>query len=323
MTSGAAVWAQYNPGEPIAPPAPDMPRYAPAPVYAPAPPVMAPVAVQYLSEAQLDQLTAPIALYPDPLIAQILPASTYPLEIVTAAQWLRSYPQPTEDAINVQAWEPSIKALVHYPTVLQMMADRIQWTQSLGSAFQVQPADVMSSIQRMRLAAQAAGNLVNTPQQVVVVESGAVRILPVQPEVLYVPVYDPAVVYVRHREPIHNAVTFSAALHIGGWLNLDVDWHNHYVAAGVRWESAPVRHDHDVVVVEPRHVAPVVVEPAHPWVRNPGKPVLLPPPRPASPEHRGWAAPAAPPRVFGGNEPRQNVEQERDRGRQSMEHQGR
>src|SRR5438067_2481169 len=164
-------------------------------VYSPAPPVQVVPSAQWLDEEQLDELTGPIALYPDPLIAQILPASTYPLEVTTADQWLRVYPQPSEDAINAQNWDPSIKALVHYPDVLDMMSQRMDWTTQLGQAFLNQPADVMNSIQRLRGEAQAAGTLVTTPEQQIILDDGLIDIVPVNPEIIYVPIYDPAIVY--------------------------------------------------------------------------------------------------------------------------------
>src|SRR5580693_6264083 len=110
---------------------------------------------------QLDQMVGPIALYPDPLIALILPASTVPSDLSAAAQYLASNGDPSQ--VDAQSWDQSVKGLAHYPDVLKWMNDNISWTQTLGAAFAMQPADVMKSIQQLRAEAQAAGTLVNTP----------------------------------------------------------------------------------------------------------------------------------------------------------------
>ena len=201
----------------------------------------APPVAERLTDAQIDQLVAPIALYPDPLLAQVLPAATYPTEIVLAQRWLAANPQPSEQAIDVQSWDSSIKALVHYPTVLQNMNDHLEWTQALGAAFVNQQEDVMASVQRLRLQAQAAGTLQTTAQQEVFADNGAVCIEPARPDVIYVPVYDPQIVYVER--PVYERpapIFFGIGLQIGGWLNNDCDWGHRYVSVGANW-----RHDHD------------------------------------------------------------------------------
>jgi len=151
--------------------------------------------------AQLDQLVAPIALYPDPLLGQVLMASTYPLEVVEAARWAAD---PTNagltgdalvSALETLDWDPSVKALVPFPSVLQMMNSRLEWTQKLGDAFLAQQADVMNAVQRLRRQAQSAGTLTSTPQQTVTTQDGAIDIEPASPDMLYVPAYDPGVVY--------------------------------------------------------------------------------------------------------------------------------
>src|ERR1035437_3625264 len=142
---------------------------------------------QPISEAQLDQLLGPIALYPDPLIAQILPASTLPTQIVLADRYVSGGGDPNQ--IDQQPWDPSVQALARYPTVLKWMDDNLNWTTDLGQAFLYQQQDVMGSIQRLRTSANNVGNLQSTPQQQVVNDGGYIQIVPADPQVIYVPVY--------------------------------------------------------------------------------------------------------------------------------------
>ena len=142
---------------------------------------------------QLDQLLAPIGLYPDPLIALILPASTAPSDISLAAQYVASGGNPS--GIDAQPWDPSVRGLAHYPDVLKWMNDNLDWTRALGAAFAMQPADVMQSIQQLRAKAKAAGTLVDTPQQQVDMEGDDIRVIPAQQDTMYVPEYDPDMVY--------------------------------------------------------------------------------------------------------------------------------
>src|SRR6185437_9094620 len=116
----------------------------------------------YFSPDQLDNLLAPIALYPDPLLAQILIAATFPDQITTAAQAVHANSNP--DSIDGESWNVSVKAVAHYPTVIDQMANEIDWTIALGQAYVNQPDDVMASVQRLRAEAQAAGNLQSDPQ---------------------------------------------------------------------------------------------------------------------------------------------------------------
>jgi uncharacterized protein DUF3300 len=158
-----------------------------------------PPAVQLLTPNQLDNLVAPIALYPDPLISQIMVASTYPLELVEAYQWLQRNPGLTGTALTQAAagqnWDPSVQVLVMFPDVMKQLNQDVAWTTNLGNAFLAQQADVMNAVQRMRLRAQQAGKLAPSPQQQVITTTEAgqpiVEILPVNPAVIYVPVYDP------------------------------------------------------------------------------------------------------------------------------------
>jgi Protein of unknown function (DUF3300) len=154
-----------------------------------------------LPQEQLDQLLAPIALYPDSLLTQILMASTYPLEVVKAMNWLKQNKGLKGDALTAalekQKWDPSVKSLVNFPDVLQMMNDKLDWTQQLGDAFLAQQQDVMKSVQKLRGKARAEGNLKTTKEQKVVVEKETQTIIiePANPQVVYVPAYNPTVVY--------------------------------------------------------------------------------------------------------------------------------
>jgi hypothetical protein len=152
-----------------------------------------------LGPEQLDALTAPIALYPDTLLAQVLIASTYPAEVAQAAQWAQQNASLQGAALNSaleqQPWDPSVKALAQVPTVLQQMNSRMDWTQQLGDAFLAQQAEVMDSVQRLRQRAQNAGQLMNTEQQQVTTQGQTIVIQPTNPQVIYVPSYEPAVVY--------------------------------------------------------------------------------------------------------------------------------
>lgn len=148
---------------------------------------------------ELNQLVAPIALYPDSLIAQILMASTYPLEIVQATRWAKQNKNLKGDALakvlEKQSWDPSVKSLVSFPQILQMMNDKLDWTQKLGDAVLAQQGDVMDAIQGLRAKANAQGNLKNTPEQKVVVQEKVIVIEPTNPNYVYVPTYNPTVVY--------------------------------------------------------------------------------------------------------------------------------
>ena len=178
--------------------------------------------------AELDDLLAPIALYPDPLIAQILPAATFIDQVDEAARYVRQYGRSAR--IDYQSWDVSVRAIAHYPDVLFMMDRRYDWTVSLGQAYLSQPQEVMDAIQRLRAEAQAMGNLASTPQQQVVIEDDYIQIVPAQPDVIYVPLYDPMVVYVEPPYPAaYGFIRFGAGFTIGAWLNRDCDWHRHRV----------------------------------------------------------------------------------------------
>ena len=172
------------------------------------------------SPDQLDNLLSPIALYPDPLLAQVFVAATFPDQVEEAARYVRSYGQ---NGVDDQDWDVSVKAVSHYPTVIEMMSDKIDWTTSLGQAYVNQSTDVASSVQRLRHLARHAGNLDSSAQQEVIEHDDYIAITPYQPQYIYVPVYDPAIIY--YRRPYYGpAITFGVGFPIGAWLNLDFRW---------------------------------------------------------------------------------------------------
>jgi hypothetical protein len=150
---------------------------------------------------QLKQLVAPIALYPDSLVAQILAASTFPEQVIEADRWVQAHPDLKGDAlgqaVDQQPWDPSVKALVAFPSVLGNMDKNLSWTSSLGDAYYNQQQEVMDAVQIMRRRARAAGNLKSTPQQTVDTsgQDDDIAIQPVSPSVVYVPAYNPWLVY--------------------------------------------------------------------------------------------------------------------------------
>ena len=166
-------------------------------------PAQAPPPAQLLNPAQLDDLVAPIALYPDPLLSQVLVASTYPLEIVEAWQWLQQnrnlQGQQLVAAARQQNWDASVQALVVFPDVMGKLNSDISWTTDLGNAFLAQQADVMNAVQRMRARAQAAGRLTSDPEQTVTTQTQngqtEIVIVPANPQVIYVPQYNPMYVW--------------------------------------------------------------------------------------------------------------------------------
>jgi len=175
-----------------------------APAAAPsAPPTQAAAGAKTFSQGELDQLVAPIALYPDALLAQVLMASTYPLEIVSAARWVKANPglkdKALEDALQQQTWDPSVKSLAVFPQVLAMMNEKLDWTQKLGDAFLAQQKDVLATAQALRSKAVAQGSLKDSKEQKVSTEQAdnvtVIKIEPTNPEVIYVPTYNPTVVY--------------------------------------------------------------------------------------------------------------------------------
>jgi uncharacterized membrane protein YgcG len=226
-----------------------------------APPPEQPAPSQ-LSTEQLRQLVAPIALYPDALVAQILAASAYPTQIVEAERFLQQNPnlkgKDLGSAVDQQDWDPSVKALCQFPSVLANMDKDLSWTSELGDANVNQQADVMSAIQYMRHQAQQAGNLKSTPQQTVTDEGDDIDIAPADPEVVYVPEYNPLFVY---GYPVGlwpgfypwwgvggPYISFGIGFGIGPFLGFGWGWHAwgfNWAHGGVFWGGHPyVFHSH-------------------------------------------------------------------------------
>jgi Protein of unknown function (DUF3300) len=172
-----------------------------APTVQQPPTAQSPQAPPYVTQTpeQLQDLVAPIALYPDSLVAQVLAASTFPEQVVEADRWVQAHPdlkgQALGNAVNNMPWDASVKALTAFPSVLGNMDKNLSWTSSLGDAYYNQPQDVMNAVQVMRHKAEAAGTLKNTPQQTVSDQNSTIVIQPAQPDIVYVPAYDPWVVY--------------------------------------------------------------------------------------------------------------------------------
>jgi uncharacterized membrane protein YgcG len=200
---------------------------------------------------QLQQLVAPIALYPDSLVAQILAASTFPEQVVEADRWVQAHAdlkgEALGQAVDQQPWDPSVKALAAFPSVLGNMDKNLTWTSSLGDAYYNQQQDVMDAVQVMRQRAQEAGNLKSTPQQTVSTQDSTVVIQPADPNVVYVPAYNPWIVYGGPIGPWPGwypypgiwyggpYLSFGLGFGIGfyggfgwGWNNWGFNWHNHY-----------------------------------------------------------------------------------------------
>lgn len=196
-----------------------------------------------LNKEQMDQLVARIALYPDPLLAQVLAASTHWEQIPEAAAWAQQHSNLRGDALaaaieadNLQ-WDPTVIALLPFPSVLQMMAQDLAWTEQLGTAVLEQKPEVMEAIQRMRKKAEDYGYLQSNAYVNVVTEGNYIQILPAEPNLIYVPVYDPVVVFARPAGRIAvgaaitwgPAITISAAFAPWGWLNPVIFWPRHEV----------------------------------------------------------------------------------------------
>jgi hypothetical protein len=267
---------------------PQYPQYVQYPQGAPPVTPAVPGAQVLLSADQIDQLLAPIALYPDPLLSLIFPAATFPQDVGAAEQWLQATPNPTEADIAAQNWDASIKGLVHYPTVLKMMSDQMEWTQTLGAAFVNQQQDVLASVQRLRARAQAARNLQTTQQEQIVSDGGAIRIEPVDPNLIYVPQYDPNLVYTTGYQ-----VSFGVGYPIGLWCDNDFDWNRHFVVTGGGWYQGwhhPEEWDRHPPAWD-RHPATWVAAPT-PWVRAAQRPA--PRVTPTAVAHLGLDRPRGP-----------------------------
>jgi len=219
---------------------------------------------------QVDQLVAPIALYPDPLVAQVLAAATYPIQIVEADRWMQAHARlkghALAAAVNAEPWDDSVKAMLEFPQVLSMMDENLSWTSSLGEAYVRDSQSVMSAIQQMRARAERAGNLESNPQENVTNQGQVIVIEPADPEVVYVPDYDPWLVYgeplVLYPDwtPIPGLFIGGPGIYFGigipvwgfggygwGWNHWGADWHDHgvffhhhrYVSRGIGASGRP------------------------------------------------------------------------------------
>lgn len=219
-----------------------------------------------LPPEQVEALVAPIALYPDPLVALILPATTHPSDVVLAARFLARGGSP-ENVLS-EPWDESVKALARYREVVEYLDRNLDWTRRLGDCFADQPDDVMDAIQAVRARARAAGMLADTPQQEVIVEAEEICIVPTTPTVIYVPRYDPVVLCGPLINPWYSRswITFGVAYSVGPWLRYDCDWRarhlriahrppnwyyqpdwrRHHQPNDVSWTrwTPPPRHDH-------------------------------------------------------------------------------
>jgi len=171
---------------------------------------------------ELDQLLRPIALYPDPLVALILPASTFPANVVLAARFVAAGGDPA--AIASQPWDTSVQALAHYPPIIKWMDANLEYTQTLGEAFANQPEEVMQAIQRLRAQALASGALTNNAQQMVVQEGDYIGIEPTQPSLIYVPTYDWDAAYDMAPNEAVPWIQFGVGWAVGPWLAYECDW---------------------------------------------------------------------------------------------------
>jgi len=201
------------------------------------------------SQGELDQMLAPVALYPDSLLSQVLMASTYPLEVVEAARWSRAHAGLVGDeAVRAAAdkdWDPSVKSLLAFPQLLSRMDEKLDWTRRLGDAFLAQEAQVMDTVQQLRQRAQAAGHLLPDERQRVVADGSTIVIEPADPRVVYVPYYDPYVVYGSWWWSAYPPVVWApyygyAVVRPGFWWGVGVgvtagffygsmNWHHHHV----------------------------------------------------------------------------------------------
>jgi hypothetical protein len=225
-----------------------------------------------LTASQLDQLVSRIALYPDPLLAQILAASTYWDQINEAAEWARQHSYLTSEALaeairqDNLAFDPSVIALLPFPSVLEMMARDPAWVQQLGSAALSQREEVMDAVQRMRKKALDFGYLQSSPYATVTVNNGYVEILPAVPGVIYVPTYDPLVVFARPARGlvVGGAIRFGPGITIGasfapwGWTHPAFLWPSHTIVIDRPWERRWAGRE---IYAHPY---------AHPWVRVAG-----------------------------------------------------
>ena len=181
-----------------------------------------PAAPTVRTAAELEEIVAPIALYPDPLVALILPAATRPTEVVLAMRFLDR--GGNAELATRESWDDAVKALTRYREVLEYLDQNLAWTRTLGDAFLDQPEDVMAAIQNVRARARANGLLSDTREQSVYVDEGEIRIVPASPTILYVPRYNPTILYTDSTLLPSYWLTFGVGYGVGAWLRYDCDW---------------------------------------------------------------------------------------------------
>jgi hypothetical protein len=280
------------------------------------------------SQAELDQMLAPVALYPDPLLSQVLMAATYPLEVAEAASWSRANPGLRGDdavrAAESHGWDPSVTSLAAFPQVLQRMSENPEWTRVLGDAFLDQEPQVMATVQQLRQRAQAAGNLQSNNELYVQSQGGAIVVQPANPQMVYVPYYDPFTVYGPWWWPAYPPVAWNpwpgyarphSGLHASFWWGAPVAVSPGFFFGNFDWRQRQVRVDHaNTYYYRP----PIVVNRAVPVQRNRWQ---------HDPSHRrgvNYATPAVQQR-FAGATPRWQDEKKREQRaapqREDMRHQ--
>ncbi len=213
---------------------------------------------------ELAQMLAPIALYPDSLLSQVLMAATYPIEVIEADRWAKNNPGLAGDSLDTalldKDWDPSVKAICHFPSVLSLMSERIAETTDIGNAFLAQEAEVMKTVQDLRAGAHAQGNLVTNAQQKIIVEKETIIIEPADPKVIYVPYYDPNYVFgpwwwypdypPYYWGPAGSSIGYGISYWPGFYFGFTFgtwsyfDWHRHYIYIDVHKRPRFVRHDH-------------------------------------------------------------------------------
>jgi hypothetical protein len=253
---------------------PSVGLFAQLPTPPPPPPPASTVPPSPLSPPQLDQLVAPIALYPDPLLAQVLTASTYWTEIPEAAAWADQHAYLKGDALaeaiqrDHLQWDPSILGLLAFPSVLDMMARDPAWTEQLGNAVLTQRPEVMDAVQRMRQQARTYGYLAPNGYVNVIDSGGYIQILPVNPGVIYVPTYDPYVVFA----PPRPGIAIAGAIHFGPGITIGAKFGGWgwWVGSGFLWPSHTILIDHRPWVRAWDNRLVYVHPYVHPWVRPVG-----------------------------------------------------
>ncbi|MGA7180768.1 MAG: DUF3300 domain-containing protein [Thiobacillaceae bacterium] len=296
----------------------------------------------HYSQAELDQLVAPIALYPDALLSQVLIASTYPLEVVKAQRWLQQNPglsgNALDSALANEPWDASVKGIAAFPSVVAMMNDNLDWMQELGNAFLAQEVDVMDTVQRLRQKAQSAGTLSSDDRQQVTTQDGDIDIEPTNPDVIYVSVYDPTIAYgpwwwpdypplIWVPPPIYGPVGY-VITGFGFGIGIPIG-HAHF------HDAHPDSGWHHIVIPPPHTAGSIPSGKPSVWQHNPGHRIGVPYPTesvraryiPANPgaviqrhEYRGFQGGAVQPSALSplAPAPRASVQDESRRGHASL-----